>query len=165
VTTSAPTPPPLPDPQLAYDGARDQLAFQLAAVDSIVAKGGVFLGVGSTLMGIGVAVLALKPGFPWAAWLALAGTGVTYITMTVSSVRLFGRENWLDGPNVRELARDLYLRSEAEVKWRATLTLLRQRERNQAPYKRRLRMLRLAAWCLVLETMALLALGLIVART
>lgn len=162
MTTASADNAPLPDPQLAYDTARDQLSYQLAAADSIVAKGGTFFAVGSTL--VGVALLALRPGLSWVAWLALTSMALSYTIMTAISVRLFGEEKWWDGPDVRALARDLFVRPDVECKWRATRTLVDHRDGNQGAYKKRLRALRVTGWSLVIETLSLVALGLIVAR-
>ena len=155
-----PSPRELPDPQLAYDQAHDQLANQLAAVDSLAAKGGAFLAVGSTLVGIAVAVIALKPGEHAAAIVVLAIIVLAYLTMTYCTVRIFGERAWRQGPSAVEIATDLRSgTSEIECKWRATRTLLLDRAANQGPYETNLRRTRVTAWMLVAETLALVGLG------
>jgi hypothetical protein len=164
VTYTPSSPGSLPDPQIPYELARDQLANQLTAADTIVAKGGTFLAIGSTLAGIAVAMLALKPGLHPAAFAVLGIVVLTYLVMTYYSVGLFSQEDWNQGPVVRIVANDLRAgKSEIECKWLGTATLLADRDLNQKPYKKRLTSLRITAWMLVVETMALLALGLVLA--
>ena len=75
----------MPDPGLAYDAAKDQLSYQLDAADTLSSTGGVFLGVGSTVAGIAVALLALRPKEPFGAWLLSGVLAVSYLILTVSA--------------------------------------------------------------------------------
>lgn len=73
---------------------------------------------------------------------------------------------WRDGPDVRELSRDLLNATTREasetIAWRVVTTLVQDRDVNQKPYKRRLLFLAIGSACVVVETAALIGLGVIV---
>ncbi len=116
-------------------------------------------------MGIGIAIFALRSTPGWPAWAALSLLALAYVVMTLSSVRLISNEKWHQGPQVATLSRDLAVRGERECMWGATRALHTAHEDNKGPYRKRLFRLRVAAWCLVAETVALLALGLVAATS
>jgi hypothetical protein len=112
------------DPAHLTDLARDQLGYLLASADAAETKTGIVFGVGSTLLGLLVAIVALRPpSTPWSIGSASAA-GATYLTLTVFCLFVYRTDKWRMGPNVRLLARKWRTRTAEANKWAVLQTLL-----------------------------------------
>jgi hypothetical protein len=143
------------DPLLLCDIARDQLTVQSAAGDTAEAKTGIYFGVGSTLVGILVAIIAFRP--PNNLYTAaLAGLAAAiYIALTGVCLLVFRQDKWYIGPDLRILAERWPNRSVDLNKWTTVQTLITHYDHNEKPYNRKLRRVQWAARLLAAETVAI----------
>jgi hypothetical protein len=143
------------DPTLLTDLARDQLGYLLGSADAAETKTGIFFGVGSTLVGLLVAIVALKPPrTPWSIGCA-SGAGATYLTLTVFCLWVYRTDKWRLGPDVRLLAGKWRTRTAEANKWAVLQTLLMDYTDNTKPYGHKLLRTRVGATLLLAETLAL----------
>jgi len=153
------------DPGFYLDLARDQLSYQLSAADAVEAKAGTWFGVGSTLAGLLVAVLALKP--PHSHWgIGLAAlAGAAYIAMAVASMVIFFGSRWGTGTDVErlELDRQQHGWTDVQTKWVAFNRIWVDYTRNRTPYCLRLWGMRAVALSLFCQTLSLGVLALLLA--
>lgn len=152
------------DPALMIDLVRDQLAFQAAGADAAETKAGIYFAVGSTLLGVLVAVVALNPpATPWAVGCACA-VAAWYVVLTVLCLAVYRAEKWQIGPDVRDLAATWGTRSARGNQAAVLQTLLRDYNHNLTPYSHKMIRTRYSAICLAAETLSLGLLSLVVAR-
>jgi hypothetical protein len=157
------------NPDLYLDLGRDQLGYQLGAADAIEAKAGTWFGVGSTLTGLLVALVALKPPTSGIGILLAVLAAVAYLAMAVASMVIFFGSAWGTGPKLDDLERNRQNDgwTDVQTKWVAFRRIRDDLRSNQTPYKKRLVGLRVIAVSLAAETLilALLALTLALAKT
>jgi len=92
---------PRADPQLVYELARDRLSSQLAQVDALDGKIVSFLGLGSGLLGVLAAFVALREDVPPERTLALvAAAGLVYALLAAVSLSAYSPRRWEVGPNL-----------------------------------------------------------------
>jgi hypothetical protein len=91
------------DPQLVYDLARNKHAVQMGQVDALDGKISNILGVGSALLGILAAFLALHEKRPPDASIAsLSIAGALYGTLALLSLLAYFPRAWAIGPKLQE---------------------------------------------------------------
>lgn len=149
------------DPGLYLDLGRDQLGYQLAAADAIQAKTGTWFAVGSTLMGLLVALIAFRhPLSGSAVRLALVAT-IPYLVMTAVTVPALFASNWRVGPNLDDLERDRRAAgwTELQTRWSAVRRLRDDWNHNEGPYDKRLGRMRVVAVSLACQTLLLVCLA------
>ena len=146
------------DPEPMYELTRDQLATQLSFVDALDTKIGLFLSVGSGLVGILAAVLALHPssiGHPdFRALVACVGAYI--LVAGAGGFGLWSRA-WGLGPDPRVVAKDYNKTSGDAVRRRMAAKFNQDYEANLTAYRHKLWALRLTLVGLVIETLALVA--------
>jgi hypothetical protein len=129
---------PPADPEVMYDLARSRFDSQLAAVDGIDAKLAAFFGVGSALLGIIAAIYAIRPAaFPAGGWLVLELAVIVYVILAAACLAGMAPRVWDVGPAMEAIYNDHVNRSPTEIKWRASGTLLRLANKNQALYEQK----------------------------
>jgi hypothetical protein len=141
--------------EVALGLARDNLGHQISSADSLQATTGVLYGVSTTLVGIMVAIVALKPHLPGWAWVPAAVLLACYVAATAVVVRKWRGQIWYVGVDVHEYVN---LRGKDEdALWRVVKTILAAIESNHTLYAKRVWALRAAVVSLALETAALVA--------
>jgi hypothetical protein len=153
---------PATDPGLYLDLGRDQLGYQLGAADATEAKAGTWFAVGSTLMGLLVALVALKP--------PKSGMGITlavlvvvaYLVMTGASMVVFFGSKWGAGPKLNDLLinREEGGWTDTETKWVAFKRIRDDFAGNEAPHRMRIFGMRIIAVSLACQTLLLSLLAL-----
>jgi hypothetical protein len=150
------------DPAIWYELSKDALDRQLSFVDAIDAKVGGLLGSGSALLGILVAVYALKTDAVKQTQISwLIGASIFYGVLALASFVTLMRHTWGTGPSVRTLEGDARDRgyTDSQIRWKAASTYLDDMERNETWFGVKVWGLRVTVTFLVLET-ASVALGL-----
>jgi hypothetical protein len=142
-------------PEVAFELARDRLSYQLASADSLQSTVGVLYGVSATLIGIMVAILALKPHLPAWVWAPSVTLVVVYVALTILIAWGWRGKKWEFGPKIREYATSQD--DEDRALWRVTATLMEVYDDNGGRYRHRVWLLRAAVASLAIETLALLA--------
>jgi hypothetical protein len=150
------------DPGIWYELSKDALDRQLSFVDAIDAKVGGLSGSGSALLGILVAVYALKPDMvkqPQTALLIISS--ILYGVLALASIATLMKRKWGTGPKVRALESDAEERgyTDNQIRWKAASTYLDDMERNESWYTLKVWGLRIAVIFLSFETVSV-ALGL-----
>jgi hypothetical protein len=126
---------PPADPEVMYDLARGRLDSQLAAISAIDSKLAGFFGIGSALLGVVAAIYAIKPDiFKAGGWELFGMALVAYAVLSVISLAGMSLREWKTGPQMEAIYNDHIQYGEAEIKWRATSTLLRLVKKNNAAY-------------------------------
>ncbi len=146
------------DPQVLLDLVQAQLATQLAFVDAVDTKLGLFLSVGSGLLGILAAVLALRthPQAGAGIW-TLGAAGIAYLVLAAASGSGLASRSWDLGPEPREVEPDIGRVPLHAVKWGMTARFNEAYEANQAALERKNMLLYVSLGALVIETVALAA--------
>jgi hypothetical protein len=92
---------PAADPRLVFELARDRLTCQLGQLDALDSKIVGFLGLGSGLLGVLAAFVALREDAPIEGALTLiALAGVVYGALVVASLRAYWPRSWEIGPSL-----------------------------------------------------------------
>jgi putative flippase GtrA len=152
------------DPSLLIELARDQLGYQQGAADAAETKAGIFFGVGSTLLGVLVAIVALKP--PHTAWSIAAACAVTasYVVLTGASLWAYRTDEWKIGPDIRKVSDVWPKRSLQTNKLAALQTVLTAYEYNdRTSYRHKMKRAQVTAYALFAETLTLGVLALLIA--
>jgi hypothetical protein len=120
------------DAQLFYELARDRHASQAALLDSLDSKLGVFLSASGALMGILIAVYAIRPdAFSVAELVVVTGSGCAWITLSVWALHALWRQRWRSGPDL-QFVFDLHFSEEDQrLKWRVANTYWHDYRRNE----------------------------------
>jgi hypothetical protein len=150
------------DPGIWYELSKDALDRQLSFVDAIDAKVGGLLGSGSALLGILVAVYALKPDAVKETQTALlVVSAILYGILALASIAVLMKHRWRTGPKVRAMESDADERgyTDIQIRWKAASTYLDDMEKNECWYTFKIWGFNAAVTCLVLETVSV-ALGL-----
>jgi disulfide bond formation protein DsbB len=147
------------DPSLILDLAREKLNRQIDGADAITSKTGLFFGVGSTLTGILVALLAFRKVSGWIPAVLVVVAVVAYLVMTVCSLFVFRKAKWKVGPSLDEVATDWAASTDAAVALRISRTFQEAISLNEDSYGRKIAGLSIALWCLFIQTLVLLVLG------
>src|ERR1700736_5453715 len=113
---------PARSPDFWYDLARDKFAQQMSDIDAVDSKLGAFLSAGSAVVGIQLAVYALKPDrFSYWSVRALIVAAVMYGLLSIASVAGLMARRWSVGPEfdpfLVEAIKVPY--SDDQVKWKA----------------------------------------------
>jgi hypothetical protein len=117
VDTPMTTPERDPDPWLEV--AKDKLAQQLANVDAVDAKIGTFLATGSALIGLLVAVFALRPSVVGSTQKGLLIVSfVAYGIVAITTGAALWPRTWGVGPDLDKEWKKHKAVSEHELKWR-----------------------------------------------
>jgi hypothetical protein len=150
------------DPGIWYELSKDALDRQLSFADAVDAKLGGFLGSGSALLGILVAVYALKPdAVKQTQTSLLILSSIFYGVLALASLAASMGHRWGTGPKVRALESDAQDRgyTDNQIRWKAAATYLDDMERNECWYTLKVWGLAVTVIFLVLETVSV-ALGL-----
>jgi hypothetical protein len=149
------------DPGLYLDLSRDLLSYQISSADAIDAKTGTWFAIGSTLMGLLVAVIAFRhPHSALSDWLAALAT-LAYLAMTASTLPTLFAAEWKIGPQVNALLRDRKAGkwTDPQTRWAAVHTIRDDYLCNKTPYRWRLRRMRAVAISLSCQTLLLAGLA------
>jgi hypothetical protein len=151
---------PPTDPSVMIDTTREQLSLQLGFIDAIDAKLGVYLGIGSALIGLLAAIASVQSKDPqvWglrAIWL----TGFVYVVLVAITMIGMWARGWKAAINTRLLYADQFDRTANASGWALVNTYEAAFRGNVPAYNLKALMIRLAPICLVVQT-ALLALTL-----
>jgi len=150
------------DPGIWYELSKDALDRQLSFVDAIDAKVGGIFGGGSALLGILVAVYALKPqAVKETQTRFLVLCAVLYGVLALASIAVLMKHRWGTGPKVRALEKDALERgfTNDQIRWTAASTFLDDMEKNERWYTVKTWGLMVAVTFLAFETL-FVALGL-----
>jgi hypothetical protein len=129
---------PPANPEVIYDLARGRFHQQLSAVDAIDTKLAGFFGIGSALLGIIAAIYAIKPdAFKAGGWLVLLLALIVFVLLVAISLAGMRPRGWETGPVMAEIYDDHIRYSDAEIRWRATGTLIRLYKKNKATYDKK----------------------------
>jgi hypothetical protein len=142
-------------PDIWYELSKDALDRQLSFVDAIDAKVGGFLGSGSALLGILVAVYALKlNAIKQMQTTFLICSVILYGILALASIATLMKREWGTGAKVRALESDAEKRgySNNQIRWKAASTFLDDMEKNECWYRFKIWGLRVAVISLFLET-------------
>jgi hypothetical protein len=110
-----------------------------------------FFGVGTALVGVIAALFAIKPdAFKAGGFLALAMAVLLYAALAVICIIGMRVRLWDIGPEMEDIYNDYTHYDEAEIKWRATFTLLQRHFTNKGPYDSKTAMAKSAPLLLVI---------------
>ncbi len=144
-----------PDLNLLYEIARSRLDTQLAFLDSLDTKLGLFLSVGSAILTVAAAIVAVDRT-RWSIWagLALALAIGAFIGVAFFTVTALRGQKWSIGPDVTQVAALLWTEGESAATKSVINTLVDLFSRNQSAYDAKVGALAPAAIALVVETLA-----------
>ncbi|TMD04482.1 MAG: hypothetical protein E6J01_13040 [Chloroflexi bacterium] len=142
------------DPQPMYDLTRDQLTSQMSSVDSLDAKLGLFLAVGSGLVSIVAAVVALRPSTHPNLW-PLVLCAIPYVLL--AGVTLFGLRprKWGKGPKASDVAKGYNRTSLHVIKENMAVKFHKDFESNKAAYGQKVWAAEWGLRLLIVETLVL----------
>jgi hypothetical protein len=149
---------PSTDPATLVDAAREQMSQQLAFVDAIEAKLGVFIGVQSALIALLMAAVVVQMQGPqfWAI-LGIGASAILYvISVVIASVGLWPHKWKSFDMNIRRLYADYFDQGYA-AGWKLARSYSRAYEANEPTYKVKALMIRLAPIGLIAQTILLAA--------
>jgi|ERR1700674_167964 len=156
---------PPADPSVIYDLARARLDGQLSAVAAMDSKLAGFLGVGSALVGIVAAIYAIRPDtFKAGGWEFLLVAFVVYGLLSVTSLAGMRPRGWSTAPDMEAIYNDHIHFGEADIRWRATSTLLRLHKKNKVAYDKKARAAKWSSILVVVRTGLVVAAAVTVAR-
>jgi hypothetical protein len=121
------------DPQLFYELARDRHAAQADVLASLDSKLTFYLSASGGLLGILVAVFALRPDAFDAAGLVLTiASGLAWLLLTGTALKSLGLVRWKAGPKLDEVS-ESYRTDESDWsrKWRVAESFQRDYEENK----------------------------------
>jgi len=149
------------------DLTRDQLSLQLASVDAIDAKLGLFLGVASGLIAILMGVLTVQTqalGI-WATRGVTLSVGV-YLLMAITCIVGLWVRSWHGVIKAVKIYEDHYTLDQREVGWKLVETYVTSYRKNRPNYSLKVSALRLSSIGLASQTLLLvLTLGLVLVRS
>jgi hypothetical protein len=146
------------DPQMFYKLARERHAAQASSLDVLDNKLGLLLSTSSALLGILVAVYALRPDSfdAWALALLLA-SGAAWVVLAALAVHTTWHRSWRGGPDLQTVF-DLHLsETDSKIKWRAANTFWHDYNHNKTHEKRKARALHWAFRLFIGQTVLLVA--------
>jgi hypothetical protein len=155
------------DPQLFLDLTKGRLDAQLSIIDSVDNKLGMLISLGSALMGILVAVFAVRGSQKFGAseYAVLSVSGACYLTVAaLTTIGYFGRK-WDIGPALDEVWEDLYKPGDDDLlKWRLAVDYWHYYRSNGAAQRLKAKVLPWVLGAVILQTLTLAAaLGLVAA--
>jgi hypothetical protein len=156
---------PARDPQMFYDLARERHGSQADALTAADGKLGLFLSSSSALMGILVAVFALRPNsFDWWGLGLLAASGAAWLLVTGCVLLAVRAKSWRSGPRLDEVF-DLCFTDEDDgmLKWRVANVFWHDYNHNASHLSQKGRALTLALVLFVTQTVLLVVALLLVA--
>lgn len=110
------------DPQLFYELAKDQLSTQLGSIDAVDNKLGLLFSVSSALMGILVAVFAVRgpAAFHAAEYTIVSISGLVFIATGALTFIAYRGRDWDIGPDLLTVWNDLWDSSQDDdlLKWK-----------------------------------------------
>jgi hypothetical protein len=135
--------------------ARDRLDWQLQFLDGLDTRLGLFLSVGTGLIAVVGALVAIDwARFGWQGLLALAVVVASYAALAFFSITGLRERDWEVGPKPHEVARTLRQRGEYESQRRVIRTLLNLHKKNEGAYYAKVDAIRPTLFALVVETIA-----------
>jgi hypothetical protein len=157
------------DPQLLYELAKDRLSTQLGFVDAVDNKLGLLFSASSALMGILVAVFAIRGvniPFGVGEFLIISISGLLYLVAGALTYAAYSPREWNLGPELREVWDDLWDpdADESVVRWRVATALWQNYEANQPAQEKKAKQLPFLVLVIICQVAALCsALGLVAA--
>ena len=149
--------------RLVYELARDRIGMQLNQMDALDTKLASFLGLGSALLGIGAAVLALREDTPPAVTIVLfALASVLYVILAVICLRGYRLRDWKAGPKLEDAWANARQYTEQSLYWWAAEAYTNFYLTNRVCLQPKIEAGKTGIWLLTFETGAL-ALGLLIA--
>jgi hypothetical protein len=155
------------DAQLFYELTRDHHASQATLLDALDSKLGLFLSASSALVGILIAVYALRPDSFGTPELVVGGLScLAWLALTCGAVFALWRHQWFSGPKV-PFVYGLHLSGEADqrLKWRVASAYWRDYKCNRKYVDRKARALTVVLVLFVAQTVLLVAALGLVARS
>ena len=163
--TSRKPPQPLTDeesfpersPDIWQELAKDKFSQQMSDHDAIDSKLGLFLSAGSAVIGIQLAVFALQPSrFGYWPIRSLIVAVATYGVLSVAALIGLMTRRWAVGPKVRELYAEAIEKKydDSQVGWKIASRYQTAYEENEPKVAWKVRGLKLAVSCLVVETLS-----------
>lgn len=146
------------DPQLFYELARDRHAGQAALLDSLDSKLVFLLSSSSALVGILLAVYALRPdGFHGWEFVLPFASGAAWLALSAFVLHAFWVRGWLSGPKLQKVFnRQFGDENDATQKWHVANHFWCDYNKNKPLEDRKTRAIRVSMCLLVAQT-ALLA--------
>jgi len=152
------------DAQLFYELARDRHAAQAETLNLLDSKLAFFLTSSSALLGILIAVYALRPDSFHAPGLALlSGSGLAWLVLTGFTLHAFRHRAWRSGPKLPEVFDLHFSENDERLKWRVANVFWHDYNYNKCHEKRKGRALTWALLLFVTQTVLLLVALLLVA--
>jgi hypothetical protein len=150
---------PSTDPANLIDAAREQMSQQLAFVDAIEAKLGVFIGVQSALVALLMAAVVVQTqAIQFWPILGIVASAILYvISVAIASVGLWPHKWKGFDMNIRRLYADYFDLPGNAAGWQLARSYARAYEANEPTYKVKALMIRLAPIGLVAQTILLAA--------
>src|SRR2546428_3902826 len=142
---------PSGDASPMVDAARDQLSLQLGFIDAVDTKIGLFLSIGSGLLGImvGVAVVQVSGLHAFGVVGIVASGGCYALLAIVSLLGIWGR-SWKAEIDLKRFYADHFDQPE-EATWRLAETYSFQYAHNRPHYDQKVLLMQIAATALVLQ--------------
>ena len=157
------------DPQLFYELAKDRLATQLGIIDAVNNKIGLLVSLASALMGILVAVFALRANaFGAAEYAVISISGLLYLIVATTSAYAYFSRSWEIGPGLRQIWDSLWNPSEDDnlLKWKVARDFWGNYEKNLPTQNLKATLLPWILLGVIAQTLTLAAaLGLVAAGT
>jgi hypothetical protein len=146
------------DPQTFYELARERHAAQADTLNVLDTKLGLLLSMSSALLGILVAVYALRPDAigAWALVL-LSASGAAWLVLVAFAVHAIWHRPWRSGPQLQTVFDLHFSETDSRIKWRAANTFFRDYKHNQTHEKRKARALHWVLGLFIGQTVLLVA--------
>jgi hypothetical protein len=139
------------DVQVVYELVKDQFDRKLEAVDRMADTQNDFINIGTAMLAVIAALVAIKPAaFKGAGWSIVGLAAGAYGLMWIVKM-LANRSQWLAGPNPQGLV-DMLQRgsgTDTEIKLSVIAYLLDADAQNEKPYRRQAVWLQLASGLLI----------------
>jgi hypothetical protein len=154
------------DPEMFYGLARDRHAAQAALLDSLDSKLVFLLSGSSALLGILVAVYALRPdAFDGSEFVLPAASGAAWLVLSCFALNAFRASAWRAGPKLAPVFADQFSeKDDATLKWLVANGLWHAYNNNKPLEDRKSFALKVALALFVSQTVLLVASLVLVAR-
>jgi len=151
------------DPQMFYELSRQRHAEQAESLNVLDGKLGLVLSSSSALLGLLIAVYALRPGsFHAPAHVLLAASVVAWVVLSVFALHALWHREWKNGPLLQDVFDLHFSEDAAKLQWRVATVYWRDYDQNKLHEKRKVRALNWALSLFVTQT-ALLVSALVLA--
>jgi hypothetical protein len=144
------------DPQMFYELARERHAAQAGGLNVLDNKLGLLLSTSSALLGILVAVYALRPD-AFGAWALalLSASGAAWLVLGAFAVHAIWHRPWQSGPQLQTVFDLHFSENDSKIKWRAANTFWHDYKHNTTHEKRKARALHWALSLFIGQTVLL----------